>query len=183
MTASELIERAKRQLNAPDLEINLAACVMQASGRLARKVMRDDALRPLLQQVYSVTLSAAGEGDLLAATGSITGNAGEILIDGIRLGVVVDADGNILQPLLHYHDFLRPQATQYAYYNLKDRKILTRAIDQQVNVPSDVVGVNGPLSITASFDPQEVTDYPAELEDHLVQELCDVVMPANATAR
>ncbi len=180
MTFNELVERAKRQLNMPNLEVNFAACVMQASGRLAQRVMRDDALRPLLQQVYSVTLSAAGEGDLLTTTGSITGNAGEILIDGIRFGVVIDADGNILQPLLHYHDFLRPQATQYAYYNLKDRKILTRAIDQQVNAPSDIVGVNGPLSITASFDPQEVDDYPAELEDHLVQELCDIA--ANATA-
>ena len=47
-------------------------------------------------------------GDLLAASGSVTGNTGEILGEGVYAGVVRDADNNILQPLMHYADFLRP---------------------------------------------------------------------------
>ena len=181
MTKPELIERAKRQLNAPELEINLAACVLQAAGRLAQKVMRDDALRPLLQQEYPVTLDAAGKGDLLAAVGSVTTTAGEILIEGVKLGVVLDGEGQRLHPLLHYHDFLAPQPTVFGYYCIKDKAtILTRARDQQVTTLADIQSATSPLTITASYTPALVTNFPPELEDMLVDELCNVVRPANA---
>lgn len=148
MTFNELVERAKRQLNAgqpqphvwPDSEIDLAACVMQARQRAARKVMNDDRLRGLLQQEYPVTLSAAGVGDLLTAVGSVTATAGEILLEGVHFGLVVDGDGNVLKPLTHLVSFTSPQDTNFAYYLLKnDGKIATRAKDIPVILPSDVV--------------------------------------------
>lgn len=195
MDINQLVERAKAQLNAgspqprvwPEAEIDLAACVRQASERVAYEVMRDAYLRALLQQTYAVNLDSAGQGDLLTATGSITGVAGEILLDGIRYGVVLDFDGNQLQPILHYADFLRPQPTVYGYYLIKDRdKILTRAKGQQVNNLNEIQGANGPLSILASFVPASVTNFPPELDDRLVQKLCDIVVrkitPANANA-
>lgn len=182
MTFPELVERAKRQLNAPELEVNLAACVMQASGRLAQKVMRDGSLRGLLQQEYSVTLDANGEGNLLTATGSVTSTAGEILIEGVKFGVVLDFDGQKLHPLLHYHDFIAPQNVAYGYYCIKDKAtILTRARGQQVNTASDIQSASGPLTITASYTPAAVTAFPEELADMLVDELCAVVRPANAS--
>lgn len=195
MTKDELVERAKAQLNAgspqpriwPEAEIDLDACVRQASQQLAIEVMRDPYLRALLQQTYSVTLDANGQGDLLAAVGSVTSVAGEILLDGIRYGVVLDADGNQLQPILHYADFLRPQPTVFGYYLIKDRdKILTRAKGQQVNNLNEIQGVNGALSILANFTPASVTNFPPELDDRLVQILVDIVVrkitPANANA-
>src|SRR5262245_63728036 len=98
MTKDALIERAKRRLNAgqpqphiwPENEIELAACVNDALGSLARIVMDDDRFRSLLQQTYSVPLDASGVGDPLTVTGSVTGVAGEILMDGIRFGTVID---------------------------------------------------------------------------------------------
>lgn len=192
MTKPELIERAKRQLSlGPESEVDLGACVMQALSDVSHMAMKDDSLRGWLQQTYPVTLDASGVGDLLAAVGDLTGNAGEILIEGIRYGVVIDADNNILQPLTHYSDFLRPQPTVYAYYCLKDREIHTRALGQQVNSPVDVLSVTGPLSITASFTPTDVGDIPPELEEPLIHSLVrifslktytDVKPPANAYA-
>lgn len=195
MTTNELVERAKRQLNAggqpprpwPESELDLAACVMQASDRVARRVMRDSSLRPLLQQVYSITLDASGQGDLLAVTGSVTGDAGEILIDGIRYGVVLDAEGNQLQNILHFADFIRPQPTVFGYYCIKDKAtILTRVKGAQAHGPNEIVGAPGPLSITASYTPVAVEDFPPELEDELVQTLVDLVAikttPVNANA-
>jgi len=193
MTKDELVERAKRQLNAgqpeprvwPDAEIDIDAAIMVASNKLADEVMYDPYERALLQQTYSITLDGSGQGDLLSATGSITGLTGEILQDGIRSGNVLDFDGNQLQPLLHYADFLKPQPTVYAYYTIKDRdKILTRRIGQQVNGVADIQGVNGPLTIVASYAPDNVSSWPSELEDRLVQALVDTVAqkitPANA---
>lgn len=183
MNVNELLERAKRQLNAgqpdphvwPESEIDLAACVMQAISAMAHDVMRSDGLRGWLQQKYPVALDASGVGDLLAAVGDITGVAGEILIEGIRYGAVVDADNNILQPLAHYAQFIAPQSTVFAYYTLKDRKIHTRAINIPVNSPADIQGVTGPLIITASFAPQSVTHVPPELEENLVHSLVRIV--------
>src|SRR5262245_59877906 len=126
MTFADLVERAKRQLNAgqpqphtwPESEIDIAACVMQARDKVARDVMMDGSRRAWLQQEFSLALDANGKGLLSAATSAI---AGEILLDGVRLGVVLDADSNKLQPLFHYSDFLSPQNTVYGYYCLKDR--------------------------------------------------------------
>jgi hypothetical protein len=183
MTFSELVERAKRQLNAgqgqprawPESEIDLAACAKQALASLARQVMADEARRTLLQQTYSVSLDGAGVGSPLAASGSVTGLTGEILMEGIWYGSVIDASNNVLAPIIHYADFLRPQPLAYAYYCLKDRKILTRAKNVPVNGPADIVGVTGPLTITASFEPAKVENVPSELENDLVNALCDIV--------
>jgi|SRR5262245_6980326 len=184
MDRNELVERAKRQLNAgslqprvwPDAEIDIDACIMVAANMLADDVMRDPYERALLQQTYSINLDGAGQGDLLAATGSITGLTGEILLDGIRAGSVLDFDGNQLQPLLNYADFLKPQSPVFAYYAIKDRdKIVTRAKDKVVTGPADIQGVNGPLTIVAGYAPDNVTSFPPELEDRLVQKLVDVV--------
>jgi hypothetical protein len=184
MTANELIERARRQLNAGqpqphtwlESEIDIAACVMQARNVLAYKVMRDPSRRGLLQQEYTVTLDANGEGDLLTDVGSVSGVAGELLIEGVRLGVVIDTDGNIVYPILNYADFLRPQSVHFPHYTIKDgATILTRAKDTQVTGPLEIVGVNGPLTITASYEPESVEDWPPELEADLVIELVNIV--------
>lgn len=193
MTKSELVERAKRQLNAGqpqphtwvESEIDLAACVMQASGALGQRVMRDPALRGLLQQEYSVTLDASGEGDLLAATGSVTTVAGEILLEGVHYGVVLDAEGQKLRPLLNYSDFVAPQFLVYGYYCIKDKAtILTRARGAQVNTSLEIQSASGPLTVTASYTPASVDNFPEELTDMLVQELCNQVAiktkPTNA---
>lgn len=184
MTIAELIERAKRLAGAgsgsPDMwakaEIDLAACVTLALHEMSAEVMRDEARRGLLQQVYSVTLDGSGVGDLLATTGSVTSAAGEILQDGVYLGAVVDADGNILQPLFHYADFVRPQSTAFGYYCLANKKIHTRAVGAQVNTPFDVQGASSPLTVTASYAPASVANVPGELEDDLVKKLVTVVM-------
>lgn len=184
MTVDQLVERSLRQLNAgqpqphtwPDSSIDIAACVMQARQKVARDVMYDSSLRSLLQQEYLVTLDANGEANLLTATGSVTSTTGEILIDGVRMGAVIDADGNKLQPLLHYSDFISPQPTVYAYYCIKDRAtILTRAKDVAVNSVLDIQSVNGPLTITASYTPATVDNFPLELEDDLVNALVAIV--------
>jgi len=188
MTTSELIERSKRQLNAgqpeprvwPTSEIDIAACVLQARDAVARKAMMDDSKRAWLQQVFTLALDSSGVGLLSAATAAISG---EILLDGIRLGVVIDGDGNILQPILHYADFLRPQSTAYGYYNLKDGAAHTRAINTPVNGPLDIIGAPGPLSITASYVPAAVDDFVQDLEPDLVQALVQIVtLKANADA-
>jgi len=160
----------------------MAACVDQALASLAQKVMEDDSYRSLLQQTYSVALDASGVGDPLAATGSITGVAGEILMDGIRFGAVTDGSNNILKPLTHYSDFLGPQLTVFGYYCLKDRKILTRAIDAVVNGPADIQSAATPLSVVASFQPAVVDNVPAELEDMAIQELVSIVATKSTNA-
>jgi len=184
MTKPELLERVKRQLNLPaESEIDIAACVLQAKGAVAYQVMRDDERRGLLQQAYSVPLNGSGEGDLLAAAGSVTTNTGEILAEGVKFGLVLDADGNVLQPLTHYLDFVRPQPTVYAYYLIKNKAtIATRALDMAVNGPADIQSVSGPLSITASFEPDEIDDFPPETEPDLVNETCKIFLAKAANA-
>lgn len=191
MTKSELIERAKRRLNAgaadphvwPSNEIELAACVNDAMHMLSAAVVMDNNRRSWLQQTYTVNLDANGEStDLLTALGSVTGEAGEIILPGVYFGLVRDADNNILQPLFHYADFVRPQATVFAYYLLKNQLIATRAKDAQVNGPADIQSVNGPLTITANYTPNNVDDVPLTLEDDLVGHLCDVVLRKTVNA-
>jgi len=182
MTYNELIEQARRQLGPVwnELEVNVAACVKQALAQMAYKVMRDDDIRPLLQQDYTITLDSNGEGNLLAAIGTITGDAGEILQGGVKFGVVKDADGNVLKPIEHYNQFIAPQYPQVGYYCLAAQKILTRAINIPVTGPLDIVGAPGPLTIRASFQPFAVEDVPQEIEDLLVQTLCSILAPINA---
>lgn len=189
MTFSELVETAKRRLNAgqpeprnwPMSEIDIAACVSQARDAVAQQAMMDSSRRAWLQQEFSLALDSNGKGLLSAATASV---AGTILLDGIRMGVVLDADSNPLQHILHYADFIRPQATVYGRYCLKDQAILTCAINTAVNGPLDIVGAPGPLTITANYVPDSVGDFPADLEPDLVDELCRIVSLklTNATA-
>lgn len=185
MTFADLIERAKRRLSAgapqphvwPDNEIELAACVSDAIHELSSAVLMDNQRRPWLQQDLTVTLNAAGEStNLLTAVGSLTGQTAEVILEGIMLGAIRDADNNVLVPLMHYADFLRPQSTQFAYYCLKDRVIATRALGVAVNSPADIASVLGPLVVTASFAPKNITDVPLNLEDDLVAHLCEVVL-------
>ncbi len=183
MSKDELIQYAKRRLAAlpessgwPLQEIAIGSCIPAAIHELSYAVMCDDAKRNLLQQDYTVALDGAGVGDLLSAVGSVTGLAGEILQEGVYIGVVLDADNNLLCPLKHYRDFLSPQPTIYGYYNLSDKSIRTRAINLQVTTPLDIVGVTGPLIVTASYAPTNVTDIPVELTDDLVGYLVQVVL-------
>lgn len=182
LVTNDIILQAKRRLaalgNTPaieDAEIDIAACLPSALSALARKVMQDDARRHLLQQDYTVTLDASGIGNLLAATGSITSTA-DILVDGVHWGVVRDADGNLLQPLKNYAAFLRPQPLVFDYYCLRGERIHTRSKQQQVDVPTDIQSVTGPLTVTANFEPKVCTVVPDELSDDLITELCAIVV-------
>src|SRR5215813_971946 len=104
MDFSSLVERAKRRLSAgqpevrtwPDSTIDIAACVKQSLSDLAEATMANPSTRSLLQQDYTVTLNASGVGDPFAATGSVTSVAGEILMEGIKHGLVLDNDSNPL---------------------------------------------------------------------------------------
>jgi hypothetical protein len=185
MTKADLVERAKRRLNAgaaePHVwvssEIELAACVNDAMHLLSASVVMDNDRRSWLQQNYTVNLDSNGEStDLLTAVGSVTGEVGEVILVGIYFGLVRDADNNILQPLFHYADFVRPQSTVYPYYLLKNQIIATRALGVVVNGPADIQTVNGPLTITANYTPKNVDDVPLTLEDDLVDHLCEVVL-------
>lgn len=184
MTKNELVERAKRRLNAgeakphiwPESEIEIAACVNDALHELSSAVMMDDMRRAWLQQNYTVTLDANGEStDLLTAVGSVTGEAGEIILEGIHYGLVRDADNNILKPLFHYLEFVSPQPVVWPYYLMKNSVMATRALGVEVNGPADIQSVNGPLTITASFTPINVDDVPLAEEDALVEHLCRIV--------
>lgn len=194
MTFDELVELAKRRLEAgsasprtwSDAELDLAGCVLTASQELAIEVMRDPGRRSWLQQTYSVGLDpVTSEGDLVAATGSVTTLAGEIILEGLYYGLVLDFDGNILHPIPIYQDFFKPQSVLFGHYTLKNSgKILTRALGQQVIVPANVQPVNGPLAITANYTPNLVTGWPVRLTSDLVSKLCEVALrkptPANA---
>lgn len=184
MTKNELVQRAKRRLMAGSearplwavSELDIAANVEPAAHRLAFRVMMDDDRRTLLQQAYTVNLDSAGVGDVLAATGSITGNAGEILQGGINVGAVIDFENNRLVNIANYSDFIAPAFAGFGYYNLNRQKIATRAIGVAVNSPADIQSVLGPLTIVASFCPSEVTDWPLELQDDLVNEVVAVTI-------
>jgi len=185
MTLADLIERAKRRLNAgapqphvwADHEIELAACVQDAMHELSMRVMLDNQHMPWLQQDYTITLNAVGEStNLLTATGSLTGQTAELILEGIQYGVVRDNDANILVYTPNYSDFLRPQSTSFAYYTLKNRVIATRALGVAVSGPADIASVAGPLVVTANFTPKNVTDVPLALEDDLVARLVEVVL-------
>lgn len=194
MTKTELVERAKRRLNAgaakphvwPENEIELAACVNDALHELSGAVMMDNMRRAWMQQDYTVALGANGEStDLLTAAGSVTGEVGEIILEGIHYGLVRDFDNNVLKPLFHYLDFISPQDWPGGFYLMKNSVIATRAAGLAVNGPADIQGVSGPLTITASYTPKNVDNVPLELEDSLVGHLCEVVtrkLPANANA-
>src|SRR5262249_28843203 len=100
----------------------------------------------------------------------------EILQEGLFYGTVIDANANILQPLFHRADFLRPQPPIFGYYLMDDRGISTRALGVQVTGPNDVVGAPGPLTILANYAPQNVTDVPSEIQDNLVRILVRVAI-------
>lgn len=180
LVSDDVVLQSKRRLVAmfgaewDEKEIDLFATLPTALSMLARKVLENDAKRHLLQQDYTVTLTA-GVGNLLTATGSLTSSA-DIIADGVYWGVVQDADGNILQPIKNYASFLRPQPLVFDYYCLKGERIHTRSKTQQVSVPSDVTGVTSPLTITANFEPKVCTVVPDELEDDLIECLMEAVV-------
>lgn len=181
LVTNDIVLQAKRRLNATtpgniaeDFEIDIAAALPSALAALAIKVMLSDSKRGLLQQDYSVTLTA-GIGNLITATGSIT-SAADILMEGVYWGVVQDADGDLLQPLKNYSAFLRPQPLIHSYYCLRGERIHTRSKDQQVNIPAEVTSVTGPLTVTASFEPSTCEVVPDELADELIECLVNLVL-------
>lgn len=190
MTFDDLLLTAKYRLTAGNPgfdwqlhELDIAPAVDSALQMLSTQVMLDDTSRGLLQQSYSVSLTA-GVGDLLAATGSVTGLSGEILMEGVQMGTVVDADGELVYPLKSLSAFYKPQSQVFSYYYLAPNgKIWTRSRQTQVNGPNDVSGVNGPLTVVANYVPASVTAVPAELENDLVEALCSVVLRKVNTAQ
>jgi len=155
----DLIETARRVLlaNTPpsqipqgNLEIDLAALKNTACQVLAAKIADDPDRLYLLQQDYSVALDGSGVGDILTATGAITGGA-DLYADSIPKGNVQDAYNNSLVYMPLLFDFYRPASTQFAYYTLQDRAIRTRAIAVAVQSAADIVGAIGPLTITANY--------------------------------
>ena len=181
MTIPDLIEFAKRRLSAGEAspriwvesETELAAAVQSANQRLSDAVMNDDSRRAWLQQEFSLAIDpTSGRGTLTAATSALPAT---LLLDGIRYGRVVDADGNQLWPLMHLKSFYDPQPTFRAYYHLDSAQIYTRAKNAQVLNPIDVQPVNGPLTITASCVFTNISDIPAMLSDDLIDALVGVV--------
>lgn len=189
----DLIETARRvllantppsQIPQPNLEVDLAAIKNTACQALAARIAKDPDRFYLLQQDYSVALDGAGVGDLLTATGSVT-SAADLYVDSIHRGNVQDADNNALVYIPNLFDFYRPAATAFAYYTLQDRKIRTRALNIAVNSALDVVGVNGPVVITANFVTTNLTYWPDQLFDDLVATIVNIAQtklaaPVNA---
>lgn len=189
----DLIETARRVLlaNTPpsqipqgNLEIDLAALKNTACQVLAAKIADDPDRFYLLQQDYSVALDGSGVGDILTATGSVT-SAADIYADSIPKGNVQDAYNNSLVYMPLLFDFYRPASTQFAYYTLQDRKIRTRAIATAVQSAADIVGVVGPLTITANFVTTNLTYWPDQLFDDMVATIVNIAQaklaaPANA---
>lgn len=180
----DLIETARRVLVAntspgaipqANLEVDLAAIKDTACQQLAAKVATDPERFYLLQQDYSVTLDGSGVGDILAATGSITGDA-DIYANSIQRGNVQDADNNSLVYMPHLFDFYRSASTAFAYYTLQDRKIRTRALGVSVQSAADVVSVNGPVTITANFVTTDLTFWPDQFYDDLVAEIVQIAL-------
>jgi hypothetical protein len=182
MTRPELMEYAKRRLSAgeapprvwPENETEIAAAIDTAMHRLADAVMNDDARRAWLQQEYELPIDEnTGRGTLSDATATI---AGELLLDGIRMGRVFDADGDTLWPLQHVMAFYSPQPSVKSYYCLVGGEMWTRNRVNQVRTPADVQTVRGPVKIIASFVPENVSSVPAILADDLVDTLVAVVI-------
>ena len=183
MTFDNLIAMAKYRLAAGNTAVDwqlyepdIATCVDAALGALATDIMHDPTRCGLLQQSYSVTLTA-GNGDLLAATGSVTSAAGEILMEGVLMGSVKDGDGEIIYPLHSLNAFYRPQSQVFYYYYLAPNgNIYTRSKSTQVNNPGDVAGCTSPLTVIANYAPASVTSVPNELEEDLVEKLCSILL-------
>jgi len=182
MTKSELIEYVKRRLAAGEAdpriwaenEIEIAAAVNTALGRLGYQVMRDENLCAHLQDTYTLALNISGEGALSAAS-SVSGVNGVLLYESVWNGPVLDNDGRTLWPLRHYSDFLRPQPAHRGYFHLQNGRVLTRRDGAQVNSAQDVQGATSPLSFSGSYSPNSVDDVPDELDDLLIDILVGVI--------
>lgn len=185
LNLDDLVEFAKRRILAgmapgspsADIDLEVMANVPAASNLAATRVMRNGALRPRLQQVYSVSLDSSGIGDLSTATGSMTGAPDEILLEGISLGSVIDNNGVVVVPLPQYTDFISPQPTVFPYYHINSQKqILTRAVSNQVYTANDIQSGAGPLSIRASFNPSDLQYWPSECQTDLVNALVEITL-------
>ncbi|MCI0748167.1 MAG: hypothetical protein L0Y58_22400 [Verrucomicrobia subdivision 3 bacterium] len=183
MTLNELVQYTKRRLvGVPggevwaDREIEIAATIPAALQELGAQVLRDRHRRNLLQQSYSVALDSAGIGNLLTAIGGITGTAGEILQDGVALGVVRDAENNVLVWLPNYDDFLRPASIAFGYYTLVAARIYTRAVGVAVTPSLDIAPAATPLTVFSSYAPAAVSGVPKELEDDTISILTEILM-------
>ncbi|HYE59371.1 MAG TPA: hypothetical protein VD948_12740 [Rhodothermales bacterium] len=187
MTAAELTRRALLLLAAGNpssddpwltgkAEAAVGTCVPYAMQELADEVSRDSHLRGLLQQDYSVTVSA-GIGNLLTATGSIT-SAADMLIDAVPLGQVKDAAGDYFEYVPHRRDFegYLPAGLKYFTVTGTGRIYVRSAVSGVYS--SDLGDVTSPLTVTASWTPAPATiaSIPGELDELLVKKLVEVVL-------
>ena len=190
MTKPELIELAKRRLSAGEAaprlwaenELEIAAAVDTALQDLAADVMHDPERRAWLQQAFTLELdqdAADGTANLKDAVG---GKPGDLLLEGLLYGRVIDNEKNILWPLRNLSAFYSPQPTFKGYYCLAARKLYTRAKAAQVNSPEDVQGAPGPLTIIANYIPRNVEDVPAPITSDLVDKLVETIRNSAANA-
>lgn len=182
MTEPELVEVVVRRLTAQpnssqwaEKRLDIIAAIPSALHALSTRIYMDRDRASLLQQEYSVGLDGSGFGDLLAAIGTVTGLAGEILFDAIPHGTVRDADDNILSYYPHYSDFLRPGSTAFGRYALVNKQIRAHAKDVAVLNGQSITPPNGPLILTVNYTPANVPLVPEQLIDDLADGVVSIV--------
>lgn len=161
-------------------ELDLGAMRATACQQLAARIAMDPTRRSLMQQNYSCALDGAGTADPLSGIGSITSDT-DIYWDSIPYGNVQDADNNTLVYIPNLMDFYRPASTAFGYYTLVNQSLRTRAIGVSVSSAADVVGVNGPIVITASYITTDLTYWPDQLFDDFVNEMLYIAQTKLAT--
>ena len=179
ITNKELARRALALLAGGDpnspwfyQEAEAGLAIPYAMHELAQEIAEDYLRRGLLQQDYSVTISA-GIGNPLTATGAIT-SAADILYETIPWGQVKDADNNRLVYGQHKTDFERYLPPGFKYFALINQRIYARSASTGT-YETDLGDVSTPLTVTANFVPT-VSSVPVELEDDAVRTLARVLV-------
>lgn len=157
-----------------DQEAEVSAVIPQAMQSLADEVAKDSNRAPLLMQEYTVDL-VGGAGDLLTATGSITGNE-DILLWSIPFTNVRDtATNQKLVYIAQKEQFEGYLMSGYYYYTLANQKVYTRSAISGDYFNSDRYDVQGPLTVTCNFVPT-TADLPTTLENDAVDIMIKIVM-------
>ena len=183
LNINEIVETVKRILSAGAgdgqanpwnrPELDLGAMRGTACQRLAARIAKDSVRRSLMQQNYVCALDGSGIADPLSEVGTITGDT-DIYWDSIPWGNVQDLDNNSLVYLPSLYDFYRPASTAFGYYTLVNQRLRTRAIGVGVTSAADVVGVNGPVTVTASYVTTDLSFWDAQFFDDMVQEILHI---------
>lgn len=134
-------------LNNQDGEIETLADSVMTDW--AYKIANDPEHYYLLQRDYSVTLSPITLLNQPFAVGTLPD---EIIPESLTVGFVADGDGNKLEPVQYFSDFLRPRDAMFGYYLLQDKRVYTRQY-----VTGDLSNTASPLSIKANFMPTPAT--------------------------